>query len=402
MPNSSESFTSKGSHSVESMLQERVFVSDGLVFLSGLSAADIDGGIPAAAAVSPEFPYYGADIQKQTTYVLEKLSRLLAEQDCRLEDVVKTQVFLTDCRHFDAFDQVWKKFFPVPPPRTTVGVGAEAMHVPGALVAVDAIAAVPSLVEIRAIDSPRLPKPLANYTPCVGAGDWLFLAGQLPTEFGTTGLAPGAQVNPHFPHHVSPLVAQANFTIGICQTLLEDAGSDWDHTVRVHVFLKNLADVPLFEALWNASFDGAAPPYLVLGVDELLTGGALIEIDVIAVRAGTPKHGVDTGAAAPAGMRISAAGLSATTIAVAQAAFDSEDYRPFAIQQTVRAAFTAAQEHVGAQARPLKVHAFLPHPTDVFAFGRGLPEEVADTAAITTSPSVGASGISLEIIYRAD
>lgn len=394
-------YPSKSSHSVETMVQERVFVSDGLVFLSGLSAADADTGIPASAAVSAEFPYYGADIQKQTTYVLEKLGRLLADRDCRLEDVVKTQVFLTDCRLFDAFDQVWKKFFPVPPPRTTVGVGADAMHVPGVLIAVDVIAALPDAIEIRTIDSPRLPKPLANYTPCVGAGDWLFLAGQLPTEFGTTGLAPEAQVNPNFPHHVSSLVAQANFTIGVCRTLLEDAGSDWNHTVRVHVFLKNMADAPLFEALWNANFEGAAPPYLVIGVEELLTGGALIEIDVIAVRAGTPKRGADTDAVPPTGMRASATGLAATMFAVAQADLEDGDYRPFSVQQRVSAAFKVAQDHAGKFAQPLKVHAFLPHPTDVFAFGRGLPDGVADTAAITTSPSVGASSLSLEIVYRA-
>ena len=242
-------------HTVEFLVEERVTVSDGLVFVSGLTAADPEVGIPAQAAVSPEFPYYGADIQRQTTYILEKLSRLLESVGANLEAVVKTQVFLTDCRLFDAFDQVWKRFFPVPPPRTTVGVGSDAMPVPSALVSVDVIAAQENVLEIAQVDSPRLPKPLANYTPCVAAGDWLFLAGQLPTEFGVTGLAPAATVNPNFPHHVSPLVAQATFTLGICTTLLEDAGSNWDQVVRAHVFLKNVADAPLFEALWNDMFD---------------------------------------------------------------------------------------------------------------------------------------------------
>ncbi|PRP61143.1 RidA family protein, partial [Bacillus halotolerans] len=107
-----------GTQSVEALLDARVVVTDGLVFVSGLSAADPGVGIPPQAAVSPEFPYYGADIQKQTTYLLEKLQQLLAEAGTSLEKVVKTQVFIADCRLFDAFDQVWKRFFPVPPPRT--------------------------------------------------------------------------------------------------------------------------------------------------------------------------------------------------------------------------------------------------------------------------------------------
>jgi enamine deaminase RidA (YjgF/YER057c/UK114 family) len=385
---------------VEKLLEERVLISDGLVFVSGMSAADPGTGIPPEAAVSPEFPYYGADIQKQATYLLEKLSRQLRSLGCGLEDVVKTQVFLTDCRLFDAFDQVWKRFFPVPPPRTTVGVGPDAMSVPGTLVSVDVIAALPDVVEIRQIDSARLPKPLANYTPCVGAGDWLFLAGQLPTEFGTTGLAPDAQVNLSFPHHVSPLLAQARFTIDVCRTLLEDAGSDWDHVVRVHVFLKDMAEAPLFDTLWHDMFDGTPPPCLVIGVDELLTGGAQIEIDVIAVRSGAARRRGGADAQPVANMQVAAAGLASTTFVVVQAVPDDAEYRPFAVEGAVRGAFDRAGALAGADARPVKVHAFLPETADVFAFGRGLPADALDTAAITTSPSIGATCIGLEIVYR--
>ena len=34
---------------------------------------------------------------------------------------MKAQVFLTDLKHFNGFDEVWKSYFKVPPPRTTVG-----------------------------------------------------------------------------------------------------------------------------------------------------------------------------------------------------------------------------------------------------------------------------------------
>ena len=69
------------------------------------------------------FPYYGSDIQKQTRYILrEHLRSVFEAAGCELGDVVKAQVFLTDLKDFYHFDQVWKEFFPSPPPRTTVGV----------------------------------------------------------------------------------------------------------------------------------------------------------------------------------------------------------------------------------------------------------------------------------------
>ncbi|CAJ1501092.1 RidA family protein [[Mycobacterium] burgundiense] len=394
--------------SVENILDEQVAVSDGLVFLSGLTAADPGTGIPAEATMSTEFPYYGSEIQKQTTHLLEKAARLLGTRGIGLQDVVKTQVFIADCRLFDAFDQVWKRFFPVPPPRSTVGVGADRLPVPGALVSVDIIAALPDVVEVRPLDSPRLPKPLANYTACVGAGDWLFLAGQLPTDFGATGLAPNAQVSSHFPHHVSPIIAQANYTIGICNTLLEDAGGDWDHVVRVQVFLKDLDDAPVFERLWQERFDGTPPPCTIIGVDELLTGGALIEIDVIAVRSGTPQYRrtIGNGSAPVVGERLSLSGAAKTTFVLADLDIDVVEHpgdRRHAVETAVREALAHAAAQAGPSARAIKVHAFLPNNEDVFPFGRALLDSQTQPVAVTTSPNIGASAhLALEIVLQTD
>jgi enamine deaminase RidA (YjgF/YER057c/UK114 family) len=385
---------------VEFITEERALVSGGLVFLSGLTAADPGTGIAPQAKVSGEFPYYGSNIQKQTRYLLEKAARILEANGSGLEHVVKTQVFIADCTLFDAFDQIWKAFFPVPPPRTTVGVGHEKLPIPEALISVDIIAAQPAVLDIAAVDSPRLPKPLANYTPCVGAGDWLFLAGQLPTDFGDTGLAPKAQVNQHFRYHGSPITAQANYTLQICETLLEDARSDWDHTARVHIFLKDLDDAPVVERLFTGMFDGAPPPYLIIGVDELLTGGAMIEVDVIATRAAGAQSLSRSVTETQAGtVALSGNGSTAFALAHVSPASGGAD-RMLAVEQAVREAVDAATGLAGGDARPVKVHAFLPMREDVFPFGCALPETLAQGAAITTSPAPSPSnGLSIEVVY---
>ncbi len=116
---------------------EAVVVGDH-IYAAGQIASDYVTGIPPEARNDPAFPFYGSDIQKQTRYVLENLQKTFRAAGAELEDVVKSQVFLTDLNDFFYFDQVWREFFPSPPPRTTVQVGA--LLVPGCRVEIDLVA----------------------------------------------------------------------------------------------------------------------------------------------------------------------------------------------------------------------------------------------------------------------
>ena len=59
-----------------------------------------------------------------------------------LDEVIKAQVFLEDLREFNAFDEVWKEYFPTPPARTTVGTTG--LLVKDAMIEIDLIAAIRS------------------------------------------------------------------------------------------------------------------------------------------------------------------------------------------------------------------------------------------------------------------
>ena len=56
------------------------------------------------------------DIEIQTEIVLRKIEALLEQAGSSLKDVVKTNVFLTDIKDFDAMNNVYKKFFKKNPP----------------------------------------------------------------------------------------------------------------------------------------------------------------------------------------------------------------------------------------------------------------------------------------------
>src|SRR5438309_745084 len=119
---------------------EAIVVGD-LVFAAGQLASDFKTGVPREARVDPAFPFYGSDIKRQTRYILESLMKTLKAAGTSLDNVVKAQVFHTDLNNFGAFDEVWKEFFGTPPPRTTVGTTG--LLVPGCLVEVDLVAAMP-------------------------------------------------------------------------------------------------------------------------------------------------------------------------------------------------------------------------------------------------------------------
>ncbi|MDD9204984.1 Rid family hydrolase, partial [Georgenia sp. 10Sc9-8] len=137
--------------------------------------------------------------------------QVLADNGSDLEHVVKTQVFITDSALFSEFDRVWKEFFPTPPPRTTVEVGPIGLLVPGTLVEIDVVA-VPrdSGTPMEKVESAL--QPLANYTPAIRYGDWVFLAGQLATDFGPDGVPAEARIDPAFPYYGSDIELQTRYT----------------------------------------------------------------------------------------------------------------------------------------------------------------------------------------------
>jgi 2-iminobutanoate/2-iminopropanoate deaminase len=90
---------------------QAIAISQGLVFTAGQIALD-----PATGAVVP------GGIQEQTTRVLENISAVLRAAGTDCAHVVKTTVFLADMGEFGAMNEVYARYFPNPPARSTVQV----------------------------------------------------------------------------------------------------------------------------------------------------------------------------------------------------------------------------------------------------------------------------------------
>jgi reactive intermediate/imine deaminase len=248
-----------------------------LIFASGLMASDYKIGVPTEARISPAFPYYGSDIKHQTRYILKNFGTVFAAAGATLDHVVKAHVYLKDLRDFNGFDEVWKEFFAAPPPRTTVGIPD--LLVRDALVEVDLIAAKPSAAR-QVISVPDIPKPIANYAPAIRAGNLVFAAGALATDF-KTGIPPEARVDPAFPFYGSDIKRQTRYILENLVRTFRAAGTSMDRVVKAQVFLTDLADFNGFDEVWGEYFK-SPPPCTIAKTTGLLVKDSLIEIDVIA------------------------------------------------------------------------------------------------------------------------
>jgi 2-iminobutanoate/2-iminopropanoate deaminase len=89
-------------------------LSGGTLYLSGQLGRD-----PVTAKLVP------GGIEAETRQVLMNQRETLRAAGMDLEDVVSVTAFITDFKDFDAYNKVYREFFPKDPPaRATVGVAA--------------------------------------------------------------------------------------------------------------------------------------------------------------------------------------------------------------------------------------------------------------------------------------
>src|SRR5438093_7273590 len=257
-----------------------------LVFAAGHLASDFKQGVAPEARVDPAFPFYDSAIKKQTRYVLGNLARTFEAAGTSLSHVVKAQVFLTDLRHFRGFAEVWREFFPPPPPRTTIGTSG--LLVPGCLVEIDLTATMPRAAA-RVVRS-EAPRPLANYSEAVVAGDLVFAAGQLASDF-KAGVPREARLDPAFPFYGSDIKRQTRYILENLARTFVAAGTSLDRVVKAQVFHTDLNNFFAFDEVWREFFP-TPPPRTTGGTTGLLVKDTLVEIDLIAALPSARVHQV--------------------------------------------------------------------------------------------------------------
>lgn len=252
-----------------------------LLFHSGLPATDFRTGVPVGK--DPQFPFYRNNAEDQTEYVLGNMEKCAQAAGTSLKNAVKSQHYHVDRNDFHNIDRVWKKYMPVPPPRSSMEI--KGFMVPGALTTANLISLIPDAQHQKEeilFDQQFHPSTRGvNFSPAISAGEWLFLAGQVATDFKT----PVFGVNPKMPYHGSDIEVQTECVLGNLKALLERCGSTLDHVVNAHIYLLDINDYRGFERVYRRMLPSNPPATTVIPSTGIMFNGPIIEIDFIAIKA---------------------------------------------------------------------------------------------------------------------
>ena len=119
---------------------------------------------------------------------------------------------------------------------------------------------------VEMLTTPSAPPALGPYSHAVRAGDWIILAGQLGLDPSTGVLAAGVE-------------AQTRQALANITGILGDHDRSLHDVAKALVFVVDLADFPVINGIYAASFGEHKPARSTVQV-AALPAGAAVEIEV--------------------------------------------------------------------------------------------------------------------------
>ena len=121
----------------------------------------------------------------------------------------------------------------------------------------------------KVIATKAAPQAIGPYSQGIQAGGLLFVSGQIPLVTATGEMVAGG------------IEAQTTQVLDNLQAILTEAGASMDAAVKTTVYLKDIGDFAVVNAIYAKYFTKDCPARVCVEVSNL-PKGALIEIDVIA------------------------------------------------------------------------------------------------------------------------
>ncbi|MDP9052857.1 MAG: RidA family protein [Acidobacteriota bacterium] len=130
---------------------------------------------------------------------------------------------------------------------------------------------------IERLSPPGMPAPRGPYSPAVRAGDFIFLAGQVPVDPATNQMSTG------------DIEHETRLTLNNMKSLLEGVGSSLADVVRVGVYLADGAEFAQMNEVYTEFFGNSKPARTTI-VCKFMSN-IRIEIDCVAYSPGDSSNG---------------------------------------------------------------------------------------------------------------
>ncbi len=122
---------------------------------------------------------------------------------------------------------------------------------------------------MKTVQTDKAPKAVGPYSQAVVAGGVAYCSGQLGLDPATMTLKEGVE-------------AQARQVLANMAAVLEEAGSSPERVVKVTVFVTDMADFPVVNAIYEEFFGSHKPARSTIQVAGLPLGG-LVEMECMAL-----------------------------------------------------------------------------------------------------------------------
>lgn len=126
-------------------------------------------------------------------------------------------------------------------------------------------------MERKVVLSSDAPKPIGPYSQAIEAGGFIFCSGQIPLDPQTGRIIEGS------------IHTQTERILTNLKAVLEAAGSSLEQTVKMTVYLTDLADFESLNQVLGKHFPQEPPARAVVQVSAL-PKNATVEIDLIALK----------------------------------------------------------------------------------------------------------------------
>jgi enamine deaminase RidA (YjgF/YER057c/UK114 family) len=252
----------------------------GFVFTQGKAATTGDG-VAREISRHPDFPYRHHPIKIQAEYILNFHKSLFEQMGSSLENVVKADLYMTNMKDIAGLDEVWHRFFPSSPPARTIS--PVSLAVTDTVLEIELIAIDPDgPYSKKTICTPNAPKHFGNEPQAIKAGPFLFLSGQLATDY-KQGMAPEAQPDPDFPFHCSSIKQQVNYILKNTEAICQAAGTSMKNLVRRRAMHLDLNELSEAEEAWTEALGNRIPPTTTFRTaGPLPVPGCTVQYDLIA------------------------------------------------------------------------------------------------------------------------
>ncbi len=230
-----------------------------MVLQSGTTAIDTDGNVIGEG-----------DIAKQVDAIMDIAQGTMGQAGGRLEDVVRTRIYVTDISLADQAGRAIAKYFRDARPAGTL-VQVSRLARPAQLIEIELDAVDGAQQSAQKISSGTPTEDIYAYSRAVRVGDRVFISGST-AQTGEGGVA-----------HPGDAHGQARATFDTILAALDQAGGAIDDLVYTKTFVTDLGHTQEHRRARLGALGDVRPTATLLGIPALIAPEMLVEIEAEAI-----------------------------------------------------------------------------------------------------------------------